>query len=297
MKSKFYLLAASFALIALIAKPEFSYSQNTLATQNENFKDPSCNFEKSSSGSKTKTNSTNFPGKCSSCHPAGTPEFQSSWITTNIPGSGYVAGNTYNIYVTASHSNAIGNLVGFALSCEDDATNNNKGTFDVTSAEIQMPAAGCVTMTSSGNTPDGTGTKTWTIPWTAPSSSTGSVTFFMCSVTGENGGGSNGFSWYSSHNIAEDLSTSIGSSIISENGNESVKVFPNPNNGLFNINLNEVPSSYEIIDMRGKVIVSSAGILINESNISVDINDIDSGVYFLKVNFNNDCKTVKFIVK
>lgn len=122
---------------------------------------------------------TGSPGdggaNCTQCH-AGTPQSASGWITTNIPGSGYTAGQTYTITATGTHT-GVGKF-GFETTAEDNS-NAKKGTFiitDLTQTRL-VNANKAVTHTSSGNTPVGN-SKTWTFDWTAPAAGTGNITFY-----------------------------------------------------------------------------------------------------------------------
>ena len=76
--------------------------------------------------------------------------------------------------------------------------------------------------------------------------------------------------------------------------NESIAVYPNPNKGLFSINLPQTSRDYQLLitDTQGRVIKT---IFINkgESYIEVDLRDCDSGVYLLK----SDAFNTKIIVE
>ena len=75
---------------------------------------------------------------------------------------------------------------------------------------------------------------------------------------------------------------------------ESIAVYPNPNKGLFSINLPQTSRDYQLLitDTQGRVIKT---IFINkgESYIEVDLRDCDSGVYLLK----SDAFNTKIIVE
>lgn len=281
MKKHLLYLLGSLALVSLALI--FSSSAD----------EANCGYEllKSSSGAKTRTNSTNFPGTCITCHDAGTPKVQPTWLSTDIPSSGYIAGQTYNITVYTEHINAVGNLSAFALSCEDDATSNNSGIFDDSGSDIQQPASGCITSSSTGNIPNGNGVKSWTIPWTAPSSGTGSITFYSCMVTGENGGGSNGFSWRATLNISEDVSTSIENM----DNNDFISIYPNPSNSIVNISFEQnylQNCEISIVSILGKRILEKE--IIN-SKFQLDVSTFDKGLYYIVLNSSEKQIVTKFI--
>jgi hypothetical protein len=112
---------------------------------------------------------------CTACH-LGTPQTATNWINSNIPASGYVAGETYTITASGTHS-GVGKF-GFELTAED-ATGNKVGDFSITNTtETQLVNQNnAVTHTATGTTPAGDG-KTWSMEWTAPDEPAGEVTFW-----------------------------------------------------------------------------------------------------------------------
>jgi hypothetical protein len=75
---------------------------------------------------------------------------------------------------------------------------------------------------------------------------------------------------------------------------ETIKVYPNPNNGRFEIQLpQETSGSLELYDMTGKVIYTKA--FTDLQNMSVDIKNYPKGIYLLRVNTATDSFTQKVI--
>jgi hypothetical protein len=124
---------------------------------------------------------------CTDCH-GGTAQPVTGWITTNIPVTGYVAGQTYTITATATHAGAA--LFGFELTAENSA-NAKRGTFIITNAvETKLINANkAVTHTTNGTNPTGN-SRTWNMNWTAPVSGTGAITFYAA-FNAANGNGAN----------------------------------------------------------------------------------------------------------
>lgn len=111
----------------------------------------------------------------SGCHDDDNPKFPSSVgsISTNIPASGYVPGQTYT--VTASVAVAGKNTFGFEITSEANM-GTKVGSWSSTSGETQTTNNGdAMTHTSSGIS--GSGSKSWSMDWQAPSSGTGPVEF------------------------------------------------------------------------------------------------------------------------
>jgi hypothetical protein len=120
-----------------------------------------------------RTNSPLDGSNCTDCH-TGTASTVNDWITTNIPGTGYVPGQTYEITATGTHGGV--QKFGFELTAEDGSS--KVGSFEITNAtETKLVNSdNSVTHTSAGNTPSGD-QKSWSVNWTAPSAGTGDVTF------------------------------------------------------------------------------------------------------------------------
>lgn len=143
-------------------------------------------------------NSTGSPGgktgspgdagvTCTQCH-TGTAQTATNWITTNIPASGYVPGQSYIITATGFHMGVV--KIGFELTAENSA-NDKVGTFSVINAnETQLVNNNnAVTHKVGGTTPIGN-SKIWTMNWVAPAATTGAVTFYAA-FNAANGNGNN----------------------------------------------------------------------------------------------------------
>lgn len=121
---------------------------------------------------------------CASCHSGSPVTSAPGALTSNIPASGYVPGQTYTITLTAQHPTF--NVFGFMLTAET-STGAKAGSWTIlNTSETQLTAGGSyVAHTSGGIT--GTGnTKTWSVQWTAPSPGVGQITFYA-SINRANG--------------------------------------------------------------------------------------------------------------
>jgi len=114
---------------------------------------------------------TGSPGdghSCTSCH-GGTATAVSGYFSTNIPGSGYVAGNTYTITVSFSGSGG----KGFEVSPQN-VSGTQLGTLIAgTGNKLVSGSKYCTQSSSVSSTP-----ATWTFTGTAPAAGTGNVTFY-----------------------------------------------------------------------------------------------------------------------
>ena len=75
-----------------------------------------------------------------------------------------------------------------------------------------------------------------------------------------------------------------------ENTMSALKVYPNPNNGLFIIEGN---ADYQLINSLGQVVLSG----VCEGKCQIDAQGLKQGVYFLRLNGENDCRTEKIIIE
>ena len=74
--------------------------------------------------------------------------------------------------------------------------------------------------------------------------------------------------------------------------NSNVVVFPNPATDVITIEAADY-QSVEMVDITGKVVFSSE----IENSLNIDVKEINSGVYFVKLNGANGSLTQKVVVK
>ena len=117
-----------------------------------------------------------FNQTCASCHGGSPVTVAANAITSTIPATGYVPGQTYTITVTANHPTF--NRFGFMITAEANSNNAKAGTWIITnSSQTQISPTNYVAHTS-GGTMGSNNSKTWSMNWTAPAAGTGAVTFY-----------------------------------------------------------------------------------------------------------------------
>ncbi len=116
-----------------------------------------------------KTGSPGDGANCTECH-GGTPTTTAGQITSNIPGSGYVPGQTYQITATNPLTNA--GKMGFEVSPQN-AAGDQLGTLVAGSGSQLLSGSKYVTHSNANTT-----NNTWTFGWIAPAAGTGAVTFY-----------------------------------------------------------------------------------------------------------------------
>ena len=78
---------------------------------------------------------------------------------------------------------------------------------------------------------------------------------------------------------------------------KNVSIYPNPSKGIFTLNLgNKTPSAIEIYDVLGKKINTKTAVQIQNSETNIDLSNVQSGIYFVKI-IADDQTIVKRIIK
>lgn len=132
---------------------------------------------------------------CVQCH-SGTVNATSGWITSNIPPSGYVPGETYQITATGTHS-GVGRF-GFELTAEN-TSGGKVGTFAITDAPRTklINQGNAVTHTFNGTTVSGN-SSSWSANWTAPGTDIGQIRFYAAFNAANGNGNTSGDVVYTS---------------------------------------------------------------------------------------------------
>lgn len=221
-----------------------------------------------------KTGSPLDGNSCVQCHSGSASSV--NWISTTIPQTGYIPGETYVITTEATGSTP---RIGFEITAENNVA--KQGAFAVTNSSRTKLADGsrAVTHTISGLTPTN-GKNTWNMTWTAPQKGTGEVTFYAAfNVADANGRTSGDQIFTSTLKVSENVSTHIGSVERS-----ALRVYPNPTNGSFNIQSEDQILFVEVFNLTGQQISQKSNI--NTSSLPMDLSDKNPGLYVVKVGTN-----------
>ncbi len=132
---------------------------------------------------------------CVQCH-SGTANATSGWITSDIPASGYVPGETYQITATGVHTGVV--RFGFELTAENNS-GDKVGTFTITDgARTKLINQGnAVTHTFNGTTVSGN-SSSWSANWTAPDTDIGQIRFYAAFNAANGNGNTSGDVIYTS---------------------------------------------------------------------------------------------------
>ncbi len=94
--------------------------------------------------------------------------------------------------------------------------------------------------------------------------------------------------------ITQSVSACTGiANLLSNNQNLAFQVYPNPSNGLFFIEVSAGSSSnITIIDVLGKIVYTKQ---VQDGKYSINLTDLNNGLYVLKAESNNTIKTIRLI--
>ena len=233
---------------------------------------------------------TGSPGdgsSCVACHTSfslnsGTG---TSTITSNIPAAGYVPGQTYTITGSITESGI--NKFGFEMTAEKDADNSKVGAIVITDAtNTKAVGSSAVTHKTAGTA--GTGSKSWSFDWTAPSAGAGDVTIYGAFNASNSGSNSSSDRIYTaSLSVSEDAPTGL----VENNKSINTTIFPNPVKSSFEISTNELINNVVVYDVDGKIMNN----VIQNSDM-FDATRLASGIYFVEIKTEENL-IIKKIVK
>jgi len=238
----------------------------------------------------------------SGCHTGFAVTPVTGWITSNIPGTGYVTGNTYTITATATFTGLV--RYGFEISAQD-SIGAQAGTNVITNIMLTRLAGTSnpkyVTHTTMGTDASASpGVQTWTFDWIAPPINRGTVTFygaFNCTNNSNSVAGDRIF--LSQHQVTPDFTSGWNAS---ENKLFAFDVYPNPATEKCELSViaqQHLIVQIALIDITGKIIKKYADEEISSGikvNTSLDLSDVLPGIYFLLVNSNENRAVKKVIV-
>jgi len=216
---------------------------------------------------------------CTACHSGGSFGAVAQ-ITTNIPGTGFIYGDTYEITVTATSS---ATKHGFQLTTED-LSDTKVGTYTAGTGNQIVNSGSHMTHTQAGNQQT-----SWTFDWTAPTTAEGGEITFYASVNATD----------SQNNTSGDevvtasRSFSVNSIGIDENELITFSVYPNPTTDYLSLQYDESTlqnADLVITNYNGQVVFNS-----NTLTDRIDVSNLNSGVYILQITSENKTGFSRFI--
>ena len=204
-------------------------------------------------------------------------------ITSNIPETGYISGETYTINLIVKHSGRT--KYGFGALAYGVTANDGIGTVSLTdSTRTQLNVAGnkqYLTHTSEGNT-QSQDSALWSFDWTAPEIGTGDISIHAAFVAASNSDGNKeDYVYTDTLSISESLTNSIRKLI----GIPEISIFPTLVEENIFIELSaQRTTDFEIkvIDSQGKQLYHlNQNLQIGKNDFSVNASTWPKGVYYL----------------
>ncbi len=227
---------------------------------------------------------------CIQCHSGNAVTPATGWITSDIPANGYTPGTTYNITLNGAHAGA--QKYGFEMTCED-GNNDKQGAFAVTvPAENQLVfgSSDAITHTGGGTSPTNDAIA-WSFQWTAPAAGTGDLTFYAAvNACNGNGNTSGDFIYTTTLAASELIVTGIDNPIA-----EQISIYPNPAVSTLNISgVNDKVSNIILINAVGQEVRNIA----NSGTVNtMNVNDLEKGLYFLNIVSAENIKTERVLIQ
>lgn len=195
-----------------------------------------------------KTNSPLDGGNCTMCHSGTLNSGQGSFnISSDVPSTGYVPGETYTLTVQGAHPSFT--KYGFELTAESFGT--KVGGFTITNSSQTKLTNNNNSVTHKSTGTLGSATKTWTVNWTAPPTGNMTVDFYAAGMAanGNNTNDSGDEVYTTTYSVNEEVSVSVAEL---EN---NLNIYTNYNNII--IEGEQSLESIEVYDIVGKKIFSS----------------------------------------
>ena len=81
---------------------------------------------------------------------------------------------------------------------------------------------------------------------------------------------------------------------LDENWMDYIAVYPNPSNGILNVDLPKAGADLSLMDMQGRVLMKTTAL---SKNISLDLPQIANGMYYLNVSYESKSSSFKIMVR
>jgi Secretion system C-terminal sorting domain/Reeler domain len=208
---------------------------------------------------------------CTTCHAPGANYNASVSINSNIPNTGYVLGQTYQITVFVNPGSTAPTY-GFQITAENsDAA--KIGTWAITDTTAEL-AGGGTHVTHSARKASGT----WSLNWTAPNTSQGPVAFYTALSAVNFAGGNTGDQTVKTQVSYNDISLDIDESTETR---KSI-IFPNPVSKQLHLKIPEnkkISGDIVVFDILGKKQILKFVDIHNYKTL--DVSNLGSGLYYL----------------
>jgi len=232
-------------------------------------------------------------GSCTACHSSAATYNaynMSVAITSDIPTGGYALNHKYTITVKQTSTGSTEH--GFQITAEI-ANASKIGQFsalETVNTKIQNFGG---TGTHVTQTALGGDVSTWSFYWTSPSIDVGAITFYVASITGNkiNGGHTTQDTEFATATLTIDNVLGINKAQLL-----NFSIYPNPCDSKLNLQLpfGAAKAQVQVFDYLGKRLIQKN---ITTTNNSLNVSNLTSGIYFVRIQSENKVGTKKLIVK
>tara|TARA_B100000902_G_scaffold220944_1_gene209824 strand:- start:1242 stop:2036 length:795 start_codon:yes stop_codon:yes gene_type:complete len=228
-----------------------------------------------------RTGSISDVSTCKDCHYSGNGN--GGTITSNIPSSGYIPGQTYTITTTIQDTGIF--KFGFEITAEDN-NGNKRGNFLITNSNETKAINNMKAVTHTFSGTSGQNTKSWNFDWQAPgfASSTGSVTFYASFIAANSDNSNTGDTYhFDSISVSEEATN-----LIIENQDDYIKILRNK------ILINRDILDIDIYNINGDLILNYQNIKAKEI---INLSQLTTGMYIISItDFNYKNKKIKTFI-
>ncbi len=233
-------------------------------------------FSKLTGSPGAKTGSPIDGNNCTACHyaPVNSGAGMLS-VATNIPTQGYTAGQTYSITVQMTQASI--NRFGFEITCE--ASGAKVGAFGITDAANTQFANNNTAVTHTQGGTFGSGSKTWTMNWTAPTN-VQTVNFYVSAMSANGNSNTGGDEVYTTVRTFTEATSSV------TDIQNKVTTFVNPisKDIMINCLAPVIAKNLKVYDISGKLLVDKNNL---QLPTALDVDFLDAGIYIVSINLKS----------
>jgi hypothetical protein len=240
---------------------------------------------------------TGSPGdslrNCTACH-GGNSYKVKDWITSTIPASGYIPGNTYTI---KAKNTALGhNRFGFLVSPQK-LNGDLLGTLAISDTVKTKLVGNSKYVTYRAASVSSIDSMVWTFNWIAPAAGTGDVVFYGAFNSNQDGHKGGDVTQLSSLRVKESGTVSISNL---SNNQILVSTYPNPASAFLNVSITVPQKSnivIKLVNLAGEVVYQATDInsfgLVNKQ---IETSQLANGVYLIQTQIADKIMTNKVLI-